>query len=335
MLVLEKGKLNDFLQALGEQRQVLVPVDYFGLSQYAPYQDGMDILLDAKTTIPPKSVYLPQSEAIYRFKAQGKKLAITETEDDASEKVLMFVRHCDVQGIACLDKVFITPEFTDQQYASRREHTTVFALRCNESKDTCFCTSMGVDPVRANDTVADVEVYDLGERFAFESLTEKGDAVLKEVQAMLSEQSDVALPPVKERKLQLKTDGLPEKLSGMFDDAIWNDFMFKCLGCGTCTYICPTCHCFDLNNKIRGEVGLKLRTWDSCMFDEYTLMAGGHQPRAGKKERIRNRFLHKLEYFYENHQMFLCVGCGRCLNKCPMNIDITKFIAKVMEEESR
>ena len=125
---------------------------------------------------------------------------------------------------------------------------------------------------------------------------------------------------------------LPETLKTMFDHPIWDEYAFKCLNCGTCSYICPTCHCFDINNKMRGTTGLKLRTWDSCMFGEYTLMAGGHQPRPGKKERVRNRFLHKLQYFNEKHDMSLCVGCGRCIAKCPVNMDITKFIRQVIAE---
>ncbi len=335
MQILEKSKLDDFLQMLAKHQPVIVPTDVDGLSQYAPYQAQMTLLLDGKPTVSPKGIFLPQTEAIYRFKVQGKNLLIAEMENQQTPQVLFFVRHCDVQGIVCLDKVFMSPEYTDQQYAKKREITTIFALRCNGSKESCFCTSMGVDPEKANPAAADVEVYDLGDQFAFEALNERGEKVLSQAAELLSNQDNVILPPVPERKLQLKTEGLPEKLSTTFDAPIWNDFMFKCLGCGTCTYLCPTCHCFDINNKLRGEDGLKLRTWDSCMFDEYTLMAGGHQPRTGKKERIRNRFLHKLQYFYEKHQMFLCVGCGRCLTKCPMNIDISKFVQQVMKEESR
>lgn len=336
MYVLNKNDLESFLSRLSQDSRVFVPADDHGLTQYVPYervQAGQAaMVLDQNTTVPPKALYLPQTEAIYAYKTQGRNLAIAEVPQDDQPQVIFPMRHCDVQGIVCLDKVFLDERYVDGQYAHKRQQTTVFALRCNTPKATCFCTSMGVDPQKADAAAADVEVYDLGEAFALEPLTDKGQLALAKAGELLKDQP-VQLPPVPERSLQLSTEGLPQKLAGMFDDPIWNDFMFKCLGCGTCTYICPTCHCFDINNKQRGEVGLKLRTWDSCMYPEYTLMAGGHNPRPGKKERVRNRFLHKLQYFNEKHDMFLCVGCGRCLKKCPMNIDITKFIRQVMKEE--
>lgn len=336
MQTLDKKQLDQFLAALSEDARVFVPADQNGLTQYVPYtlitQGQAQMVWNQNTTVAPKSIFLPQTEAIYAYKAQGKDLAIAQIPPDEQPQVVFAMRHCDVQAIVCLDKVFLDPRYVDAQYAQKREKTTVFALRCNAPKPTCFCTSMGVDPEKADASVADVEVYDLGEQFAMEALTDKGQAVLAKAGHLLREQT-VQLPPVPERTLQVPTEGLPEKLSGLFDAPIWDNWMFKCLGCGTCTYICPTCHCFDLSNKQRGEVGVKLRTWDSCMFDEYTLMAGGHNPRPGKKERVRNRFLHKLEYFNERNGMFLCVGCGRCIKKCPMNIDITKFIKQVMTEE--
>ena len=305
MQTLDKKQLDQFLAALSEDARVFVPVDQNGLTQYVPYtlitQGQAQMVWNQNTTVAPKSIFLPQTEAIYAYKAQGKDLAIAQIPPDEQPQVVFAMRHCDVQAIVCLDKVFLDPRYVDAQYAQKREKTTVFALRCNAPKPTCFCTSMGVDPEKADVSVADVEVYDLGEQFAMEALTDKGQAVLAKVGHLLREQT-VQLPPVPERTLQVPTEGLPEKLSGLFDAPIWDNWMFKCLGCGTCTYICPTCHCFDLSNKQRGEVGVKLRTWDSCMFDE-------------------------------RNGMFLCVGCGRCIKKCPMNIDITKFIKQVMTEE--
>lgn len=336
MQTLDKKQLNEFLTVLAEDARVFVPADQNGLTQYVPYtriQNGQaQMVWNQNTTIAPKAIFLPQTEAIYAYKAQGQNLAIAQIPFDEQAQIVFAMRHCDVQSIVCLDKVFLDPRYVDAQYAHKRQQTTVFALRCNAPKATCFCTSMGVNPEKADATVADVEVYDLGEKFAMEPLTEKGQVVLQKAAALLVDEA-VTLPEVPERLLQVPTEGLPEKLSTLFDSPIWDKWTFKCLGCGTCTYTCPTCHCFDLSNKQRGELGVKLRTWDSCMFDEYTLMAGGHNPRPGKKERVRNRFLHKLEYFNERYDMFLCVGCGRCIKKCPMGIDISKFIKQVMTEE--
>ncbi len=332
MKTLEKAKLDGFLSQLAQQYRVLVPVDYNGLTQFAPYsqvQEGVSKLyFDGNVTVSPKTVYLPQSEAMYKFRAQGKKLAIEELPELDKQQVVFGVRHCDTKAIQCLDKVFLDEKFEDPQYKNKRENTIVFSLACNNPKATCFCESMGVDRAHAEASVADVQVYDFGDTYGFEVISDKGKACLDAVTGLGETESK--LPDQKPQTIKFDPSGLPEKLKGMFEDPIWDSYQFKCLNCGTCTYICPTCHCFDINNKIRGEVGMKLRTWDSCMFNEYTLMAGGHQPRAGKKERVRNRFLHKLQYFNEKHGMFLCIGCGRCVAKCPVNLDITKFIQQVI-----
>ena len=331
MKYVEKSKLDDMLKQLNNSYRVLVPVDYSGLTQFAPYsqvEEGISQLyFGGNVTVSPKTAYLPQSEAMYKFRAQGKKLAIEEMPAMEKPQVLFGVRHCDTKAIQCLDKVFLDEKFEDPQYKDKRDNTVVFSLACNNPKPTCFCESMGVDRVHAEESVADVQVYDLGDSFGFEAVSEKGRVCLEQVKGL--KDGETKLPEQKPQTIRFDASTLPEKLKGMFEHPIWEEYAFKCLNCGTCTYICPTCHCFDINNKIRGEVGLKLRTWDSCMFGEYTLMAGGHQPRPGKKERVRNRFLHKLQYFNEKHGMFLCIGCGRCVAKCPVNMDITKFAREV------
>ncbi len=334
MKFLDKNNLDTMLAQLANNHRLLVPVDYNGLTQFAPYSQvtaGVSQLyFGGNVTVSPKTAYLPQTEAMYKFSAQGKKLAIEEMPPLDTTQVLFGVRHCDTKAIQCLDKVFLDDKFEDPQYKDKRDNTIVFSLACNNPKATCFCESMGVDRAHAEASVADVQIYDLGDTYGFEAVSDKGKACLNAITGLT--EGEAKLP--QQHSQQIKFDGavLPEKLKDMFDALIWDEYSFKCLNCGTCTYICPTCHCFDINNKMRGEVGLKLRTWDSCMFGEYTQMAGGHNPRPSKKERVRNRFLHKLQYFNEKHDMALCVGCGRCVAKCPVNMDITKFARQVIGE---
>ena len=334
MKFLNKNNLTDFLEQLHVNYRLLVPADYHGLTQFVPYSQvkaGVSQLyLDGNVTVSPKTAYFPQSEAMYKFSAQGKKLAIEEMPMLDTTQVLFGVRHCDTKAIQCLDQVFLDDTFTDPQYKDKRDKTIVFALACNTPKATCFCESMGIDRANAESSVADVQVYDFGNVFGFEAISDNGAACLDGLTGLM--QGEAKLPEQQPQNISFDVSKLPETLKTMFDHPIWDEYAFKCLNCGTCSYICPTCHCFDINNKMRGTTGLKLRTWDSCMFGEYTLMAGGHQPRPGKKERVRNRFLHKLQYFNEKHDMSLCVGCGRCIAKCPVNMDITKFIRQVIEK---
>jgi ferredoxin len=187
---------------------------------------------------------------------------------------------------------------------------------------------MGLDPNRAIN--ADVQLNDLGDAWLITSQSAKGEEVLKIWEDLLENTEDSITEAI---SCGLKVDmaGLPEKLIKMFESSIWNDISDPCIGCGTCTYICPTCYCYDINIEKHGQQGSEFRTWDSCMFSEYTQMAGGHNPRPSKRERLRNRFMHKLAYFYDRYGQLLCAGCGRCISNCPVHIDISSFIDRVKE----
>ena len=220
MKTLEKAKLDSFLTQLGQQYSVLVPVDYNGLTQFAPYsqvQEGVSQLyLDGNVTVSPKTVYLPQSEAMYKFRAQGKKLAIEEMPALDKQQVVFGVRHCDTKAIQCLDRVFLDEKFEDPQYKNKRDNTVVFSLACNNPKATCFCESMGVDRAHAEASVADVQVYDFGDSFGFVAVSDKGKACLDAVSG-LGEAAD-KLPEQKPQTIKFDSSGLPEKLKGMFED---------------------------------------------------------------------------------------------------------------------
>lgn len=183
MKFLEKAKLNEFLAQLSQRYSVLVPVDYNGLTQFAPYSQveaGLSSLyLDGNVTVSPKTVYLPQSEAMYKFRAQGKRLAIEEMPPLEKEQVVFGVRHCDVKAIDCLDQVFLDEKFVDPQYKNKRDNTIVFALACNEPSPSCFCESMGIDRLHAKEGITDVQMYDLGDSYGMEAVSEKGQKALE------------------------------------------------------------------------------------------------------------------------------------------------------------
>jgi ferredoxin len=227
-----------------------------------------------------------------------------------------------------LDQVFFEKEFRDDFYAKKRENTTLVALACQKPNETCFCDSMGADPNTA--PAADILLIDAGDHYGVVAQTEKGKAITELWQKLLRK-GDVK-PGKAACSLKTKmSEDLYKKLAGMFEHPIWEGNAKACIGCGTCTYVCPTCYCFDIKSESHGNEGVNFRCWDSCMFSDYTRMAGGHNPRPTKKERLRNRYLHKLSYFKERHGSTLCVGCGRCVEKCPAHLDITEFIDKAAE----
>lgn len=328
MKTILKTKLPEVFEQFAKEYKVLVPAKLEGVSKFAPYHKDMELALEENVVMPPKDIFFPQTEKMYKFKAKNQSLEIEEIPQEEGLQVIFGIRSCDLKSIECLDQVFLTKGYIDPYYQDKRDRSILIGLSCVQPMESCFCQSMGIDPQKG--VGADIQAYDLGEKIGFEANTERGQALLTKISGMLTEEK-VAIPPVGDFNLAPDVEGVPEKLKDMFDHPIWDDISRKCLNCSTCAYICPTCHCFDIASEVRGEDGTKIRCWDCCMFDEYTKMAGGHQPRPGKKERVRNRFLHKLRYFPERYNMLLCTGCGRCVVKCPVNLDITAVIKKIKE----
>ena len=124
----------------------------------------------------------------------------------------------------------------------------------------------------------------------------------------------------------IKTDNLKNTDTlALHNASFWEDISFACINCGTCTFLCPTCWCFDIQDEIHGKSGKRLKNWDSCMFPLFTMHTTGHNPRGTKLQRVRQRFMHKLKYFVDKYDTgTMCVGCGRCVRQCPVNIDIRK-----------
>ncbi len=331
MKAIAKSKVTQLLDSLAGKARVMAPAKADDVTKFVPWGQGVELVLDQNTLLPPKDILFPQMEKMYKYHVQGASAEVIPVAEAPERQILFAIRPCDVKSIVCMDHVFLTKTFVDDFYQARRDNTIIVALGCSKQlQKTCFCTSVGIDPALA--AAADIMMWDLGDEIAYEAKTEKGKGIVSAFDNLASETSKKPAVPA-EFDLKVNAEGITEKLQQMFDHPMWADISRKCLGCGACTYLCPTCHCFDINAETHGEQGIKFRCWDSCMFPEYTLMAGGHNPRPSRKERVRNRFLHKLRYFQERYGELLCVGCGRCLAKCPVNLDITRVIKMAKEAE--
>jgi ferredoxin len=192
---------------------------------------------------------------------------------------------------------------------------------------------VGGHPVSAEG--ADVLLTDLGDRFLAEFVTEKGAKLLKYFgDAAADEGAAKKKEEVAAQAEALVTSKIPAKeikpvLDVNFEHPFWNTIHQKCLACGTCTFLCPTCHCFDISDEMKYEDGRRLRNWDSCMFPMFTKETSGHNPRTSQKERWRQRAMHKFKYYVDNFAAIACVGCGRCVMYCPVNIDIRKIVEDI------
>ena len=326
-MLLDKTRLDDLLSALSREAVVYVPKAPGGVRKFAPYvtDDAMDLDM-VKTVLPPKDLLFPQSQRMYHYGVDSAGDMFVNPIIESGEQVLFGVRPCDVRSIECLDDVFFTCGFVDEYYKAKREKLLMVALACTSPNEACFCESMGVDPNEA--PLADVMLHDVGEAYLVQAQTDKGAAALEGAWAEYLRPGD-ATPGEVHCTLSVDTTNMKDTFAALYDsDELWDSFSAKCLNCGTCTFGCPSCYCFDIDQENRCKEGVRFRCWDSCMFSEYTAMAGGHNPRATKKDRVRNRFMHKLSYFEDRYGKILCVGCGRCMEKCPVGIDISVLIER-------
>jgi ferredoxin len=271
----------------------------------------------------PKAFFLPQNQTLLRFK-DGK---WEEQNFPARETFLFGVRPCDARALLALDKVFLDGDQNDPYYARLREKTTVIALACVRTMSSCFCTSVGGGP--GNGDGADVLAVDLETDLLLRAQTCRGEELLSSVVDLLAKPTPAAVQEAEERIhaaaeqiIPVRTDESARRLREAYDSPLWETAGLKCLGCGTCSFLCPTCHCFDITDEIRGGRGRRVRTWDCCAYPLFTLHASGHNPRPTPRERWRQRIMHKFRYAVENFGISFCVGCGRCIRNCPVSMDL-------------
>ncbi len=332
-MLLNKEKWPDFIGKLAGKELWAPQVDSNGL-RFAPVAEGEVPSLDfSNTRVPPKEVVFPQTETLFRFKSGSEEL---KQPQPGKERVLLGVRPCDARSMKIIDKLFNWDE-EDPYYLKRREQVTLVGLACTEPGLNCFCTSVNGGP--ASTEGLDLLMVDLGESYFLEQVTKKGGFLLEELKELLEEagndsqeqKESIAGEAANKIKRSIDTEGIPAGLPGLWEDPLWQRVSASCLGCGTCTYLCPTCHCFDIQDETEGQEARRCRMWDSCMFREYTLHASGHNPRSTRRERTRNRINHKYNYYVDKFDVIACVGCGRCINLCPVNIDIVDVLGQVKE----
>jgi sulfhydrogenase subunit beta (sulfur reductase) len=328
--ILAKTDVKKFIEFLiKDHRKVFAPVSGKGGVLFTEVSSADEIKLDYRNTdLSPKGLFLPQCEVICTFTGD----TFQEAPPTKDKRVVLGMRPCDAAALAHLDRVFAQGDKKDPYWLARRDTTVIISLACSDPLDSCFCTSVGSGPVEK--IGSDIIACALDEVLFFEAVTEKGKALMDTVSSLFRKPKKSELEAkqnseaaVKQKLAALNLTGLAEKLRMDFNSPFWNSIAERCLGCGVCTYLCPTCHCFDITDQTDGERGRRIRSWDSCQYPLFTLHASGHNPRPSKKERMRQRILHKFLYAQDNYKETFCVGCGRCIRSCPVNLDIKETIA--------
>lgn len=328
--------LNLVFSEIAKNAALYMPVDDAkGKATYTKWADGMQWSNALNTVRSPKDFFFPQMENLVEFKTEGKNIEVIDTREESEDFVVFGVRACDVKSFDVLDRVFLIDP-VDSYYASRRAHGVIISVACTKPSETCFCQTFGID---ATNPAGDISVWKTETELFWQSNTEKGEALLKSIEALTEECGTEAVDAQKEKTAKIMSrlplaDLTAEKFgagktSEFFDAPEWSTLSESCLGCGTCTFVCPTCQCYDIKDFNTGKGVVRFRCWDSCMYSNFTKMSAG-QPRLTQVERFRQRFMHKLVYYPENNDgMFGCVGCGRCIAKCPISMNIVKVMKTV------
>jgi ferredoxin len=330
MKITSRKKLEAWLDALVEHHTVIAPRLVEDELLYRPVASSTEVIFDfERTGLSPKTFLLPDTQVMLEVEKQGKEVAMTEPALER-EQVIFGVRPCDARGLQALDALLLNRPPPDSYYAERREKTTLIGLACPQLWDDCFCTSLGSGPDDAS--AVDVMLYEGDGGYWVLGVTEKGTALLEGLDAKEAKEAS----PVSDASGDVVPVLPPESWGALFDDAYWQRLAERCLSCHACTYVCPTCRCFDVrDDTVAVDAGYahirRLRAWDSCMAPAYRRIAGGHNPRPSKAQRLRNRYYCKFCYSPQDFGAVACVGCGRCIEVCPVEIDIAEMLAEVGE----
>ena len=339
MYKIAKENLASLFALINENNELYLPVQVAGQTNFAAYTADANVDLDTlKTVKSPKDVFFPQSETLYTCNKEDNKLRITPEKLVDAPFVVFGMKACDIKGIEVLDRVFLSDP-VDSFYAARRAHGTIVALACHEPEESCFCKVFGVD---CTEPAADVATWMIEGELYWKALTEKGEKLTESVKSLLADADEAKVEAeksaVKEIVEKLPYSNLSlegwngDVLTEKFNSELWNELYKPCLACGTCTFVCPTCQCYDIKDYNTGNGVQRYRCWDSCMYSDFTMMAHGNN-RNSQMQRFRQRFMHKLVYFPANNDgMYSCVGCGRCVDKCPASLNIVKVIKAFSEK---
>ncbi|MEA1972653.1 MAG: 4Fe-4S dicluster domain-containing protein [Candidatus Cloacimonadota bacterium] len=342
MVKVKKTNLKSFIEFIKKDFDMFAPTKNGKKTVFRKIDDVNAINLNISNThLSPKNVFFPQAEVLFEYSKDGVKVPKKLDKPIA----VWGMRNCDVNSLKMLDKVFAEAHqmprnqmYKDPYWNEKYKNSIIFNQACNEPLSTCFCNWFDGNPFKKD---GDVFVVDDGDNFILEGISKKGKDFLSKYNKFekvnKSDEDKIAeLKTKAESYLTEKVDvtELFDKMKEIDDANFWTEVSAKCINCGACTFVCGTCHCFDISDEGKDKEGKRIRLWDSCMFQIFTKEASGHNPRGQSAQRVRQRIMHKYNFFMDNYNQHLCTGCGRCVVVCPVNLDIREIIQRVLKYKS-
>jgi sulfhydrogenase subunit beta (sulfur reductase) len=340
--VIAKERAGEWIARLVAEAEVIAPVLMHGGDEvFAPIRSPDDVLWEFNNPVhPPKQFLLPQTDPVVEIRRVGNGFE-PKVVFDERHRVLFNVRSCDVAGLAFLRDMHAV-DLPDDTYLRRAAASTIVCLACTQPCRLGFCVCSAAGPFARSGY--DVQLIDLGGRLLAEAGSERGGE-------MLAAAGDLFRPATSEEVA--RRHELEEKAKRLFGEQtchfgsamrrvstgrvaedLWAAMADWCLECGACNFVCPTCYCFSVGDRPDGDGWLRCRTWDSCQYAAFTREASGHNPREGRKDRIKRRFFHKVSaQYYQRDGVVGCVGCGRCIEVCLGTTDMPAVVAAIRKGE--
>lgn len=342
LAAIPKKRIKELLVSLGGEYRLVAPAREDEKPVFKEIKNVDDIVIsDELPYKSPKEFLFPQLERMMSFDATRE----LKIEDHVEKTIIFGVKPCDLEALKVLKAVLSQGRFHDAWFVRRMENAVFIGMNCISEKPGCFCAERGINKKYSD--ACDVFLTDTGDHYTVQIITNAGRSLfdafnldgfqlapgccpkgMTEACCKLDAESETeAESSYRENFLEINAEE-----SIVFNEVDWDRIAEKCMGCGICTYLCPTCHCFAFKDVKEKDLSVRYRVWDSCMYPKFTLHASGHNPRATKKERFRQRVMHKYVYIKKNQGYTACIGCGRCIRSCPVGMNIKSVVSEIMEE---
>ncbi|HBB66352.1 MAG: Ni/Fe hydrogenase subunit beta [Elusimicrobia bacterium GWA2_56_46] len=338
--ILKKDELDGFIKKLSGKMKVVAPVARgAGNFAFQEVSGASEIALKyIPTILPPKKYFMPQRETMLEFDISGAKPSDTAVVD-AGETAVFGVHTCDLAGIQCLNMVF-SERPRDYNYLRRKDKILLIGLECGDYCDEYASCALVNSHMPSGGY--DLFFTDLGDRFIIHVHTQKAEELVEEMGLAKAVPADMtALEKVRAHKRSVfkkEVNVDPRKLPAIFaagaDSKVWKDVGARCVSCGNCTNVCPSCYCFDMADTMNLDLktGVRTRTWDSCQLEPFAQVAGGENFRKERSERQRHRYFRKFKYSVDKFYRFFCTGCGRCTRTCMADISLKETLTSLVKE---
>jgi formate hydrogenlyase subunit 6/NADH:ubiquinone oxidoreductase subunit I len=312
-------------------RRIVAPVAADGRIDLRPVRHAAEVSTGhVQSVMSAKDVVFPKVERLLSYTLTPGAVNLKDEPVNAAPTVVFGVRPCEGAAVAALDAVF-NWDSRDKFFNERLAQLTVIGVACTQADAACFCTSVGGGP--ADTRGSDILLTSCETGYVAQVLTPKGEAIVALVPDLFKVISGAmpATKPLAEVPVAFDQAALTAKLPAMFDHDEWVAQSLRCVGCGACAFVCPTCVCFDIQEEADPKQGQRLRCWDSCGSRMFTLHASGHNPRSLQSQRWRQRVYHKFSYYPDRYNMLGCVGCGKCTRACPVDMNLREHLAHAAE----